>query len=86
MDLKGKKVLIYGSGKSGQGAAELLKKAGAFPEIFDDSMKDPQGEPASYDLLVMSPGVPTDLPRVQHFREAQVPLWGEVELAWRMPG
>lgn len=84
MDLKGKKVLIYGSGKSGQGAAELLKKAGAFPEIFDDSMKDPQGEPASYDLLVMSPGVPTDLLRVQHFREAQVPLWGEVELAWRM--
>ncbi|MCI1726506.1 MAG: UDP-N-acetylmuramoyl-L-alanine--D-glutamate ligase [Lachnospiraceae bacterium] len=82
MNLEGKKVLIYGSGKSGQGAAELLKKVGAVPEIFDDSMGSPKGIPSSYDLLVMSPGVPTDLPRVEEFRAAGVKVWGEVELAY----
>ena len=35
MDLKGKKVLVFGTGKSGIGAAQLLVKAGALPVIFD---------------------------------------------------
>lgn len=35
MDLKGKKVLVFGSGKSGIGAAELLDRAGAHPVIYD---------------------------------------------------
>ena len=35
MDLKGKKVLVFGTGKSGIGAAQLLVKAGALPVVFD---------------------------------------------------
>ena len=35
MDLKGKKVFVFGTGKSGIGAAQLLVKAGALPVIFD---------------------------------------------------
>jgi len=30
----------------------------------------------------MSPGVPTDLPVVNHMREKGIPIWGEIELAY----
>lgn len=33
-------------------------------------------------LVVLSPGVPTDLPLVEELREAGLPIWGEVELAY----
>ena len=35
MNLQGKKVLVFGSGKSGIGAAELLGQVGAEPVIYD---------------------------------------------------
>ena len=35
MELQGKKVLVFGSGKSGIGASDLLAKVGAVPVIFD---------------------------------------------------
>lgn len=34
------------------------------------------------DLVVLSPGVPTDLPVVNRMRDKKVPVWGEVELAY----
>lgn len=34
------------------------------------------------DLLVLSPGVPTDLPVVEDIRSKNVPVWGEIELAY----
>ena len=34
------------------------------------------------DLVVMSPGVPTDLPVVLKMRDMGIPIWGEVELAY----
>lgn len=36
----------------------------------------------SLDLVVMSPGVPTDLPIVNQMREKGIPIWGEIELAY----
>lgn len=33
-------------------------------------------------LVVLSPGVPTDLPIVNNFRERKIPIWGEIELAY----
>ena len=33
-------------------------------------------------LVVMSPGVPTDLPVVEKMRAKGIPVWGEIELAW----
>ena len=36
----------------------------------------------SLELVVMSPGVPTDLPIVNKMREMGLPIWGEVELAY----
>ena len=32
----------------------------------------------------MSPGVPLDIPAVQKLKDAGIPVWGEVELAYRM--
>ena len=37
---------------------------------------------ASLDLVILSPGVPTDLPMVNRLRDAGLRIWGEVELAW----
>ena len=36
------------------------------------------------DLVSFSPGVPTDLPLVKSFYEQGLPVWGEVELAYRV--
>ena len=106
MDLKGKRVLVFGSGKSGIGASDLLAKVGAFPVIYDgnaETDKDavvhktdgtypvtvyagelPKEVQDSLDLVVLSPGVPTDLPLVKSFYEQGLPVWGEVELAYRV--
>ncbi|MFI3170742.1 MAG: UDP-N-acetylmuramoyl-L-alanine--D-glutamate ligase [Eubacteriales bacterium] len=35
------------------------------------------------DLVVLSPGVPTDLPVVEKMRALEIPIWGEVELAYQ---
>ena len=37
---------------------------------------------ARIDLVVLSPGVPTDLPMVNELRNRQIPIWGEIELAY----
>ena len=105
MDLKGKRVLVFGSGKSGIGAAELLGQVGACPVLYDGnpdldkeavlhktaSIKEtdiyagglPEEVQKSLHLAVLSPGVPTDLPLVKSFYEQGLPVWGEVELAFR---
>jgi UDP-N-acetylmuramoylalanine--D-glutamate ligase len=36
------------------------------------------------DLVILSPGVPTDLPLVKTFYEQKLPVWGEVELAYQV--
>lgn len=106
MELQGKKVLVFGSGKSGIGASDLLAKVGAVPVIFDGNEKIdkeavvhktdgtypvcvyagelPKEVQDSLDLVVLSPGVPTDLPIVKSFHEQGLPVWGEVELAYRV--
>jgi len=35
------------------------------------------------DLLVMSPGIPVDTEFVNQFRKCNIPVWGEIELAYR---
>ena len=39
----------------------------------------PEEEMESLDLVVMSPGVPTDLPVVLAMKEKGIPVWGEIE-------
>lgn len=106
MDLEGKKVLVFGSGISGIGAADLLEQVHAVPIIYDGNEQKteqeikanlvdgantsvilgnlPDAVIMTLDLVVLSPGVPTDLPVMDKFRERKIPIWGEVELAYRM--
>ena len=56
--------------------AEVPVVCGTFPEELA----------AATELLVLSPGVPTDLPFVLALKEQGVPVWGEIELAYQVAG
>ncbi len=45
--------------------------------------KLPDAEKIAAALLVMSPGIPTDTEFVEDFRKRNIPVWGEIELAYR---
>ena len=101
MDIRGKNVLVFGSGISGEAAAGLLAEHGAQVILYDGneklskdeiSTRVPQGTQIilgrfpedildSLALVVMSPGVPTDLPVVEQMKVKGIPVWGEIELA-----
>ena len=104
MDLKEKKVLVFGAGISGIGAAKLLLAIPAKVILYDGNEQQKEAEiraklpkgakvqivigalpdevAAQLDLVVLSPGVPTDLPLVEALRARGLRIWGEVELAW----
>ena len=104
MELKDKKVLVAGSGKSGIAATDLLKKVGATVTIYDGNEKLVKEDILSRlednsnvnvvlgdlsdevindtDLMILSPGIAIDAPFVNKVRDAEVPIWGEVELAY----
>lgn len=106
MDLRKKKVLVFGSGISGIGATRLLEQQGADVILYDgketldkEELHNKIGADSkteivlgelrdevigSLDIMVMSPGVPTDLPIVNKIREKGVRIWGEIELAYRV--
>lgn len=44
-------------------------------ELTEEDMK-------AIDVVVLSPGVPTDLPMVLSMKERNIPIWGEIELAY----
>ncbi|MCH5267061.1 MAG: UDP-N-acetylmuramoyl-L-alanine--D-glutamate ligase [Lachnospiraceae bacterium] len=59
--------------------------AAKFPEgiTYDLILGEfPEQNISRIDLVVLSPGVPTDLPFVVKIQEAGIPIWGEVELAY----
>ncbi len=106
MDLRNRKVLVVGSGKSGIGAAGLLGAVGAKPVLFDGNEKLdrreveekagpipglevrigelPEEEKKEISLVVISPGVPVDAPMLEEYRERNIPIWGEIELAYTL--
>jgi len=104
MDVKGKRVLVVGLGKSGIASALFLADQGARVAVSDTKSQEelhheiPQlldhgiGVEAGYhgertfkeqELIVISPGVPSDVPQLVQARQAGIPVIGEVELAAR---
>ena len=105
-NLAEKKVLVFGTGISGIGAAKLLEKVQAEVILYDGNEKlckeeirkklpnDSKCEIVlgalskelleSLDLVVISPGVPLDIPAVEQIKAAGIPIWGEIELAYQM--
>ena len=95
MDIRGKKVLVFGSGISGEGSCRLLLEKGADVVLYDGNEKlcadeieakilETKKENGQFSIVlgtfpeeiieelsfvVMSPGVPTDLPIVEKMRE-----------------
>jgi UDP-N-acetylmuramoylalanine--D-glutamate ligase len=104
MELKNKRVLVVGLGRSGVASAFFLQDRGAKVTVSDSkSEAQLQNEIAALldrgvsietgqhgertfrdqDLIVVSPGVPSDQPQLQHARSLGIPVIGEVELAFR---
>ena len=104
MDVKGKRVLVVGLGKSGVAAAQFLHERGArvtvsdvktedqlrseIPALLDTGIAVETGGHGDrtfleQDLIVVSPGVPVDVPQLEHARAAGIKVIGEVELAAR---
>jgi UDP-N-acetylmuramoylalanine--D-glutamate ligase len=45
----------------------------------------PRGETfVNQDLIIASPGVPANLPSLEAARSRKIPVWSEIELAWRL--
>jgi UDP-N-acetylmuramoylalanine--D-glutamate ligase len=104
MDVKGKRVLVVGLGKSGVASALFLESRGARVTVSDAKSEDQlrneipalldrgitvetgkHGERTfrDQDLIVVSPGVPQDVPPLQHARRLGIPVIGEIELTAR---
>jgi len=91
MELAGKNVVVVGMAKSGTAAVKLLVSHGAKVRPVDSNPHPPvEGLPvlpqeessfAGADLVVVSPGVPADLPVLVTVRARGVPVTGELELA-----
>ena len=79
-------VLVFGNGKSGKAAAELLRREGAAVSVLDGNDPWPEG---SFDLAVTSPGVPLDHPWQVAARAQGVRVISELQLGverWRAAG
>lgn len=78
---KGAKVILFDSNKD-LDTAVLAEKYPVFAdmEIILGELQECDMERMS--LVVLSPGVPTDLPMVNAIREKNIPIAGEIELAY----
>ncbi|MBI5203806.1 MAG: UDP-N-acetylmuramoyl-L-alanine--D-glutamate ligase [Nitrospirae bacterium] len=104
MEIKGKKILIFGLARSGVGAANLLARSGAEVTVTDKKSKGeltvfierlwpsvrlalgghPDGIFKNTDLIVVSPGVPLDIPPLKKAKNAGIKIIGELELAYQI--
>jgi UDP-N-acetylmuramoylalanine--D-glutamate ligase len=104
LELRGKKTLVLGAGKSGIASAEFLAQRGATVALYDKkpveswteearSLKEKKvglldGQIPSWlldqiDLVVISPGVPTNTVPARYVDRKDGEVIGEVELAYR---
>jgi len=102
MDVKGKRALVVGLGKSGIASAQFLAARGArvtvsdtrsqnelkaqIPALLDRGIAVETGGHGErtfrdQDLIVVSPGVPSDLPQLVRARAQGTRVIGEIELA-----
>ncbi|HVO99972.1 MAG TPA: UDP-N-acetylmuramoyl-L-alanine--D-glutamate ligase [Bryobacteraceae bacterium] len=96
MKLDGASVVVVGVARSGVAAVELLREHGAVvravdqkPEPIEGIEVAPQSEQAfeGADLIVLSPGVPTDIAELRGARARGVKIIGDLELAsWFLQG
>ncbi|GAB3223351.1 UDP-N-acetylmuramoyl-L-alanine--D-glutamate ligase [Mycolicibacterium hippocampi] len=94
------RVLVAGAGITGRAVLAALAPLGVGATLTDDSptaltdfaqqgvaVLDPVAAVAriaDFELVVTSPGVPATAPVLAAAAAAGVPIWGDVELAWRL--
>lgn len=61
---------------------EVKEKAGKIPGLEVRIGVVPEEERKEFALVVLSPGVPVDLPVLENYRALSIPIWGEIELAY----
>ncbi|MDQ2797207.1 MAG: Mur ligase family protein, partial [Actinomycetota bacterium] len=97
VDLRGRRVLVCGYGIAGQAAVRALTAERASVAVTADApidgriaMTDRAGPitavPDDVELVVVSPGYPPTHPLLVDAAQRGIPVWGEVELAWRLQG
>ena len=91
------KASVLGAGRSGQSVAKLLMDKGYKVVLSDIVVKRLQLPGVEFDLghterildtdlIVLSPGIPTNLPILQRARERGIPIYGELEVSsWFLP-
>jgi UDP-N-acetylmuramoylalanine--D-glutamate ligase len=100
MDLSGAAVLVAGARVTGRAILAALTPLGARTTLTDDSPSaltafaqkgvevidaaNAAERVSDYDLVVTSPGLPPTAPVLAAAATAGVPVWGDVELAWRL--
>jgi len=100
VDLSGADVLVAGARVTGRAILAALTPLGARATLTDDSPSaltafaqrgvevmdaaNAAERVSDYDLVVTSPGLPPTAPVLAAAAVAGVPVWGDVELAWRL--
>ena len=100
VDLSGAKVLVAGARVTGRAILAALTPLGARATLTDDSpaaltefaqhgvavldAANAADRITDYDVVVTSPGLPPSAPVLTAAAGAGVPIWGDVELAWRL--
>lgn len=97
--VRGARVLITGAGLTGRSVSAVLEPTGVRLTICDDdplalqrlitpasvvTTAEAQAHIGDYALVVTSPGFSPDSPVLAAAARADVPIWGDVELAWRL--
>lgn len=91
MELSGTQVLVTGGGITGQSVLAALAELGATATLCDDDpavatldTSTAAQRIADYALVITSPGFRPTAPVLAAAAAAGVPIWGDVELAWRL--
>ncbi len=96
----GAQILVTGAGISGRAVVSALSSWDVHVAVCDDNMSaldalarngihtvsptDAVARIGGYALVVTSPGFPPTAPVLAAAAAAEVPIWGDVELAWRL--
>lgn len=83
MELKDKKILVLGKGRTGTSTAAFLERMEAKPILADEREDGPFTDlnPRDYDLVVQSPGISRQHPFLERCDEEGIPVTNEIELA-----
>ena len=82
---KAKPVLLDESDKltKDEVKSRLAAEDRADTPILMQKLADPELDVTQFDAVVPSPGVPLDTPAFDRIRAASIPVWSEIELAYR---